>query len=315
MSPKTILVTGCSGGGIGAAIALELAKRGHYVFATARTVSKIPAKLSETSNVTVLPLDVTSPPSIAEAVQAVTASGRPLDVLFNNAGAGYTMPMLDVDVDKAKQVYEVNVWGVVRTVQAFAGLLIKTRGRVVNLSTCGAAVNTPWIGICLVLCVDLYTVLLVSGSADFYCFPSWIAAYCSSKAALTCISETLRLELSPFGVSVATVMAGVVASHFHDNEPGFKLPEGSRYAFIEDIIAGWASGKSKPGGCSAEKFAELLVEDIVGNGKDGLSWKGPHAGGIRFLSTWLPSWCQDAAMSINQGLKELSQNIAGKEKS
>ncbi|EMR62659.1 putative short-chain dehydrogenase reductase family protein [Eutypa lata UCREL1] len=286
MSPKTILVTGCSGGGIGAAIALELTKRGHYVFATARTVSKIPAKLSEASNVTVLPLDVTSPPSIAEAVQAVTASGRPLDVLFNNAGAGYTMPMLDVDVDKAKQVYEVNVWGVVRTVQAFAGLLIKTKGRVVNLSTCGAAVNTPW-----------------------------IAAYCSSKAALTCISETLRLELSPFGVSVATVMAGVVASHFHDNEPGFKLPEGSRYAFIEDIIAGWASGKSKPGGCSAEKFAELLVEDIVGNGKDGLSWKGPHAGGIRFLSTWLPSWCQDAAMSINQGLKELSQNIAGKEKS
>lgn len=170
MSPKTVLVTGCSGGGIGAAIALELTKRGHYVFATARTVSKIPAKLSEASNVTVLPLDVTSPPSIAEAVQAVTASGRPLDVLFNNAGAGYTMPMLDVDVDKAKQVYEVNVWGVVRTVQAFAGLLIKTRGRVVNLSTCGAAVNTPWIGICLALCVDLYTVLLVSGSTDFTVF-------------------------------------------------------------------------------------------------------------------------------------------------
>ena len=80
------------------------------------------------------------------------------------------MPMLDVDVDKAKQVYEVNVWGVVRTVQAFAGLLIKTRGRVVNLSTCGAAVNTPWIGICLALCVDLYTVLLVSGSTDFTVF-------------------------------------------------------------------------------------------------------------------------------------------------
>lgn len=55
------------------------------------------------------------------------------------------MPVLDLDIDKAKQVYDVNVLGVIRTVQAFAELLIKSKGRVVNLSTCGAAINTPWI--------------------------------------------------------------------------------------------------------------------------------------------------------------------------
>lgn len=195
MSPKTILVTGCSTGGIGAAVALALAKRSHHVFVTARSVSKIPPALSELSNVTVLPMDVASTSSVAEAAQ---------------------------------------------TVQDFAELLIKRKGRIVNLSTCGAAVNT-----------------------------SWISEYCSSKAALTTVSETLRLELSPFGVSVVTIMAGAVSSHFHDNEPDFKLPNRSYYAPIEEIVAGWASGKSKPGGCSPEQFAESLVEDIVGDDKGG----------------------------------------------
>lgn len=146
MPTKTVLVTGCSAGGIGAAVALALAKRAHHVFATARTVSKIPPELSGLSNVTVLPFDVTSTSSVAQAAQAVAASGFQLDVLFNNAGVGHPMPILDVDVDEAKQTYDINVFGVIRTVQAFADLLIKSKGRIINLSTCGAASNSPWFG-------------------------------------------------------------------------------------------------------------------------------------------------------------------------
>ena len=148
---KTVLVTGCSAGGIGSAVALALASRGHHVFATARSVAKILPELADHPGVSVLALDVADPASIAAAVQAVAASGRPLDVLFNNAGAGYAMPVLDVDIDRAKDVYEVNVWGVVRAIQAFAPLLIQTKGRIVNLSTCGAAINTPWIGMSFLL--------------------------------------------------------------------------------------------------------------------------------------------------------------------
>ncbi|ROT42885.1 NAD(P)-binding protein [Sodiomyces alkalinus F11] len=285
MDLKTVLVTGCSAGGIGAAIALALAKRGHHVFATARMPSKIPSELSDLANVTVLSLDVTSPSSIADAVKAVADLGRGLDVLLNNAGAGYAMPVLDVDIDRAKQVYETNLWGPIRTIQAFSDLLIAHRGRVVNLSTCGAVVNTPW-----------------------------IAAYTSSKAALNQFSETLRLELSPFGVSVVTIMAGVVDSHFHANDSNFVLPEGSRYAPIQEIIAGWASGASKPKGCSAVQFADALVQEITGTGKNGLVFRGPHAGGINFLSRWAPRSATDAAMSYNQGLGELSKTVAGNAK-
>lgn len=146
MPSKTILVTGCSAGGIGAAIASSLAARHHHVYATARDTSKIPESLSALPNVSVLRLDVSEPASVSEAVKAFTDSGRELDVLVNNAGGGYAMPLLDVDIDRAKKLYDVNVWGPLRAIQAFSKLLIARRGRVVNISTCGAVVNTPWIG-------------------------------------------------------------------------------------------------------------------------------------------------------------------------
>lgn len=147
MSPtlKTVLITGCSAGGIGAAVAHAFLKRGHYVFATARLPSKIPTDVSENPNLTVIPLDVESQVSVAEAVKVVVASGRKLDILFNNAGVAHAMPILDMDIEHAKRVYDVNVWGVVRVIQAFAVLLIESRGRVVNVATVGTGVYTPWI--------------------------------------------------------------------------------------------------------------------------------------------------------------------------
>lgn len=143
---RTILITGCSANGIGAVLALTLARKGHRVFATARNTSKIPSELSSLPNVTVLSLDVSSKESVAEAAKTVEEAGHGLDVLVNNAGLGYTMPVLDVDIDKAQNLYNANVWGIVRTVQAFAAQLIKSKGRVVNMSSVGAVVNTPWIG-------------------------------------------------------------------------------------------------------------------------------------------------------------------------
>jgi NAD(P)-dependent dehydrogenase (short-subunit alcohol dehydrogenase family) len=148
---KTILVTGCSAGGVGAAIALALANKGHRVFATARNLSKIPPELADLPNVTALLLDVTSSKSIAAATTAVTnateARGdRGLDVLVNNAGLGYTVPLLDADFELAQQVYETNVWGPVRVVQSFADLLIMKKGRLVNMCSISTVLHMPWMG-------------------------------------------------------------------------------------------------------------------------------------------------------------------------
>ena len=126
MSKKTVLITGCSEGGIGHALAVEYQKRGHTVFATARSPSKM-GKLGSLPNVHAVALDVTSPSSIAEAAKEVEAKGG-LDILINNAGAIYHMPILDIDLARARQLFEVNVWGVVAVTQAFAGLLVKSKG-------------------------------------------------------------------------------------------------------------------------------------------------------------------------------------------
>jgi NAD(P)-dependent dehydrogenase (short-subunit alcohol dehydrogenase family) len=80
--------------------------------------------LTSLPNVTAIELDVTNPAAIDAAVRTVQTHGHELDVLINNAGAGYTMPLLDADLDQDKQVYEANIWGPLRVMQGFADLLV-----------------------------------------------------------------------------------------------------------------------------------------------------------------------------------------------
>ncbi|GKZ79665.1 hypothetical protein AnigIFM56816_003868 [Aspergillus niger] len=131
-----------------------------------------PEPPSTLENVQVLPLEVTDSDTIADAVRAVRKHGQGLVILVYNAGTGYTMPLSEVDLDRAKAVYNANVWGLLRLVRAYSDLLVAAKGRMVNMSSVGAVVDTPWIGI-----------------------------YSSSKAAVTQFSKTLRLEFSPLGVS------------------------------------------------------------------------------------------------------------------
>lgn len=277
MASKTVLITGCSADGIGAAIARSLVDRGHHVFMTARNTSKIPADLAKHASVTTLALDIKDRESIAAAAASVAASGRGLDVLVNNAGGGYAMPILDIDIDRAKDLYDLNVWAQIAVIQAFSAQLIARRGRIVNISTCAVPMHTPWI------CGRPRLTTLIVQSSD-HC----TATYVSSKAAFTSFSETLRLELAPFGVQVGTIMVGTVDSLFHVNDP-FTLPPDSRYAPIEKTIAGWASGELKPKGIPNDKFAELIVDDVTGDSnRTGLIWKGPNAGSLAAMSKWAP---------------------------
>lgn len=110
--------------------------------------------------------------------------------------------------------------------------------------------------------------------------PRFTAAYATSKAALNTLSETLRLELAPFSVSVVTILPGVIGSNFHVNDAaGFDMPPTSRYAAIKNIIAGWAKGEAQPkDSLSAERFGELVVPDIIGtSNKGGIASRGPYA--------------------------------------
>lgn len=277
LTKKRILITGCSANGIGAALALALARKGHHIFATARTLSKIPESLVSLSNVKSIQLDVTSPEPITEAVRVVEDHGVGLDVLINNAGIGYTMPLLDVDIEIAQQTYDTNVWGVLRMSQAFAPLLLRNRGKIVTLSSIGGVTSTPWIGI-----------TLQSSRSMLSGYSHSLGIYDSSKSAITTISETLRLELAPIGINVLTVMVGTVTTSFHSNEPEVSIPSSSNYLRAQDTIAQLASGQAGPKGCPVQAFADSIVNEIMG--KSGIIWRGPNSKLLWFASKWMPQW-------------------------
>lgn len=110
MALKSVLITGCSAGGIGSALVEAFQKQNMLVFATARHPSKM-SHLKEIPNVKLLTLDPTSAPSVRAAVDVVAAqTGGTLDYLVNNAGQTIIMPTLDFDIEIAKGMYDINVW-------------------------------------------------------------------------------------------------------------------------------------------------------------------------------------------------------------
>lgn len=145
-SRETVLITGCSDGGIGSALAIVLQQRGLHVFATARDPSKM-SDLSGLPNVTTLTLDVVKSTDIRAAVEAVTKqTGGTLNYLISNAGRNHFMPILDEDLDVVKNIFDINFYGPIAITQAFAPLLIKAKGMAVYITSISGYVNVPFMG-------------------------------------------------------------------------------------------------------------------------------------------------------------------------
>ncbi|KAI1875381.1 hypothetical protein JX265_004439 [Neoarthrinium moseri] len=127
-STQTVLITGCSDGGIGSALALIFPQRGFHVFATARDVSKM-SKLNCLSNVTLLTLDVVKSDHMKVVVETVSQqTGGTLNCFISNAGRNHFIPDLDENLDQVKELFDINLWGPIALTQAFAPLLIKAGG-------------------------------------------------------------------------------------------------------------------------------------------------------------------------------------------
>src|SRR5579871_2131101 len=261
--PKTVLITGCSDGGIGYALATDFQRRGHTVFAAVRNREKA-STLASLPNVIIITLDVTDKQSIGQAVQIVReqTDSKGLDILVNNAGQGGSIPLIDADLDSGRKLFEVNFWAVLAMVQAFTPLLVQSKGTIVNISSLGAIVHYPYIGL-----------------------------YNCSKAAVTTASDTLRLELQPLGVKVVTVMVGMVRSRFHDNLPPVVLPENSFYKPVENWILATTKVEEDMAKYQmpVDQFAKELVGDILA-GKTGNIYKGGMSSTLRLMNWLMPAW-------------------------
>jgi NAD(P)-dependent dehydrogenase (short-subunit alcohol dehydrogenase family) len=175
------MVTGTSSG-IGRACALRLAAQGYRVFAGVRQ-NQDGQNLVRQANraggeLTPVLIDVTDQSSIdaaaAEVASAVGDAG--LAALVNNAGVGMTWPVEAIPLDDLRRIYEVNVFGQVAVTQAFLPLLRACAGRLVNIGSIGDRLSLPY-----------------------------GAPLASSKWALASITESLRMELRPWGIHVVLI--------------------------------------------------------------------------------------------------------------
>ncbi len=207
-SPRTILVTGASAG-IGRFIALDLAARGHRVFATGRNQRALAELASEAAGrklaLEAAELDVTSAESIARLAASIRqqTDGRGVDVIINNAGYGQGGALLDLSDATLRAQFETNVFGLMAVTRAFAQEMVaRGRGWIINVSSVGGRVTFPFFG-----------------------------AYHASKYAVEALSDALRAELHPFGVRVSVVEPGPIRSEFSERAFGsLPQPEGSSYA-------------------------------------------------------------------------------------
>lgn len=245
---KFVLITGCSAGGIGAALAEVFHEKGYHVFATLRNPSKISQTLSSATNVTVLALDVLSSESIAAAVERVKTqtSGR-LDVLINNSGRVSIAPALDLSIEEGKKLFDLNFWAPLAMLQAFGPLLIRAKGCVVNNTSANAYVPMPFMSI-----------------------------YNSSKAALATAGETWRHELQPLGVRTITLITFAVKTKAINNCQLVELSETSNYFEIRGFIRNLADGRSQANAITSRQYAIKVVGQVE-KGTVGTVWVGTDA--------------------------------------
>lgn len=178
---KSIVITGASSG-IGRATALRLAGKGWRVFAAVRKDSDAEALQAEGRLETTI-LDVTDRESISREARDVAdrLGGRGLDGLFNNAGVGATSPVEYTPLDKLREMFEINLFGQIATIQAFLPLIRTAKGRIIN-----------------------------TGSVGDYITPPFGGPLASSKAAFASMSAALRLELRAQGIRVCVIEPGAI---------------------------------------------------------------------------------------------------------
>lgn len=182
---KAVLITGCSTG-IGRATAEYLAQRGHMVYATARRLESI-ADL-EAKGCKILPCDVTDEESMQRAVAAVEEIEGAVGVLVNNAGYAQDGPIEEVPLDDVRRQFETNVFGLVRMTQLVLPAMREQRwGRIINVSSMGGKLVFP--------------------GGGFYHATKW---------AVEAISDALRFEVKPFGIDVAIIEPGAIATGYED---------------------------------------------------------------------------------------------------
>jgi NAD(P)-dependent dehydrogenase (short-subunit alcohol dehydrogenase family) len=229
-----VLITGCSTG-FGRATAVELTKRGHEAIATARR----PETLDDLDVAQKLQLDVDDDASVA----ATISSAGQIDALVNNAGFGIVGPVEHVPLSEFRRMFETNVLGATRMIQAvLPQMRERGSGTIVNVTSLAGLVTPPLGG-----------------------------TYSATKHALEAISEALHYEVGHFGVRIALIEPGFFETEFQGKEPRFGL-DAPPY---DELDRQWQESFGKLQGDGPAQGAEVVAQviaDAVEGTEDKLRW-------------------------------------------
>lgn len=205
---RVVLITGASGG-IGRATAMAFARDGARVVLAARNCGKLREAEREITSAGgsahSVPCDVRDHRSVNALIESAVEKFGALHILINNAGIGLYSPVEMLTKESLDEIMETNLYGPIYAVQAALPHLRKTRGQIVNISSILARTTLPY-----------------------------SAAYCMTKHALHALSEALRLELKPQGITVIEVGPGLTATDFQKNSRKRGLSSA-----LADNNAGW----------------------------------------------------------------------------
>ncbi len=224
------LITGANSG-LGRATALLLAQKGHKVYAGMRNLEKGSKllELAKDCDLSAIQIDVADDDSVLACANEINENGDSVDVLVNNAGVAFNSVTEDIDIEKAKEVMDVNVWGPVRCVKAFVpGMRTRGSGHVFQVSSIAGLIGH--IG---------------------------QTVYVGSKFALEGMSEALAQELIGFGIRVHIVEPGVTRTAILPKNEG--NPQPTAYQDHYDRMFQFYSA-----GIAASVQAESVAETIYG---------------------------------------------------
>lgn len=231
-----VLITGCSEGGIGYALARAFASEGCLVVAASRSLASMKS-LESDSRFFLQELDVLSEESVRKAVEnSLDRFGR-IDVLVNNAGVHLVGPLAEVPMPAVEHLFNTNVYGPMRLIQAVVPHMVTRRkGRIVNVGSVSALAPGPWAG-----------------------------AYTAAKAALHALTDTLRLELRTFGISVINVVPGAIKSNLGGTSMATysSMPEWKFYKPFEAAIRARTTISQGPRCIPAEEFAKKTAAIVL----------------------------------------------------
>ena len=201
---STAIVTGPSSG-IGQETARQFAVAGSNVVLASRNEKALEALAKELKPLPgsrlVLPTDVTDGEAVNAMVERTLNEFGSIEVLVNNAGLGLKAPIAEGSLDNIHRVFEVNLFGAIRCIQAVTPhMKQRRRGAIVNVSSVVGRLPSPYNG-----------------------------GYSATKAALNAVTDSLRLELEPFSIKVTAIYPGNTVTQLQDNSlREVEMPQPSR---------------------------------------------------------------------------------------